>query len=155
MWDAAGLRPQFDTGRSRNGVTKGQAVTTGFGLVAVFTTSAIGRRVFCSSPISIPDSVVVKHRGCGPSWPETTRNNALILPPEVDVAPASGSSPRSHARFPPGLPVGVSSVSEAGILVQPLMERHRLEFVQVVDYGLSGILTAPGNVPGETSQGSR
>ncbi len=43
--------------------------------------------------------------------------------------------------YPPGLPVGVVAASEAdAIVVKPYMDRSRLEFVRVVDYGLQGII---------------
>ena len=162
VWDAGGAfaRSLILAAGARDGVTKGQAVTTGFGLVGrIHDVGYRSSRVLLITDINSRIPVVV----------ETSRVRAImagnneeqcrliLLPPEVDVNPGERIVTSGHAGvFPPGLPVGVvSSVSEAGILVQPLMERHRLEFVQVVDYGLSGILTAPGNVPGETSQGSR
>jgi rod shape-determining protein MreC len=43
--------------------------------------------------------------------------------------------------FPPGIPVGVvTSVNDTDIRMEPFLRRDRLEYVRVVDYGLSGIL---------------
>ncbi len=43
--------------------------------------------------------------------------------------------------FPPGVPVGrVVSVGESGVRVAPFADADRLEFVQLMDFGLGGIL---------------
>jgi rod shape-determining protein MreC len=43
--------------------------------------------------------------------------------------------------YPAGLPVGViASVSEKSVRIEPLVDWNRLEFVRVVDFGISGIL---------------
>lgn len=45
--------------------------------------------------------------------------------------------------FPPGIPVGVvASVHDSVIRIEPFVQRHRLEYVTIVDYGLAGILPA-------------
>ena len=45
------------------------------------------------------------------------------------------------ALCPPGIPVGiVAAVGEAGIEVEPFVDPARLEVVQVLDYGLDGII---------------
>ncbi len=46
--------------------------------------------------------------------------------------------------FPPGLPVGVvDEVDEARISIRPNVERDRLEYVRVVDYGIGTIRVDP------------
>ena len=43
--------------------------------------------------------------------------------------------------FPPGLPVGrVVVAEESNTLVEPYFSRERLQFVDILDFGLSGIL---------------
>jgi rod shape-determining protein MreC len=57
--------------------------------------------------------------------------------------------------FPPGLPIGVvSAVGEGddGVVVQPFVGRDQLEYVQVIDYGLEGILQPPREVPSYLSR---
>jgi rod shape-determining protein MreC len=55
--------------------------------------------------------------------------------------------------FPPGLPVGVvDEVDEARISITPNVERDRLEYVRVVDYGIGTIRADPpmaATKPGE------
>ena len=51
--------------------------------------------------------------------------------------------------FPFGLPVGVvASVSDGGIGVEPYVERNRLEYVRLLDFGLGGIVRAPEPMAG-------
>jgi len=85
---------------------------------------------------------------------ERTRTRAILagdnsevlrlirLPPGAEVSPGDRVVTSGHGdAFPPGLPVGVvASVGDAGIGVQPFVERSRLEYVRVVDFGLRGIL---------------
>jgi rod shape-determining protein MreC len=50
--------------------------------------------------------------------------------------------------FPPGLPVGVVSSVDGGLVrVEPYAGLSRLEYVRVVDFGLSGVLPQSA-VPG-------
>jgi rod shape-determining protein MreC len=59
--------------------------------------------------------------------------------------------------FPPGLPVGVVASVDSGIVrIEPYAELARLEVVQVVDFGLGGVL--PQNaipLPRPTARGAR
>ncbi len=54
--------------------------------------------------------------------------------------------------FPPGLPIGVVVEAHDGLItVEPFVNRSRLEFVRVVDYGLSGILDSDADSPAQVT----
>lgn len=144
----------------RESVRKGQVVVSGQGLVGRIT--SVGNhssRVLLLTDLNSRVPVVVE--------PTRTRamlagNNSdmpqlLYLPPGAEVSPGDRVVTSGHAGvFPPGLPVGyVSSVSEAGILVRPLIERDRLEYLRIVDYGLRGILNSPGELDDEEDTHNR
>ncbi len=130
---------------ARDGVRKGQAVTTGEGLVGrVADVGARSSRVLLLSDLNSRIPVVV----------ESTRTRAVLagnnrkapqlihLPPSAEVSVGDRIATSGHGgAFPPGLPVGVvSSVGESGIAVTPFVEPDALEYVRVVDFGLRGIL---------------
>ena len=129
----------------RAGVRKGQAVVTGDGLVG--RVAGVGTRSTRVILITDMNSHI-------PVLVERTRTRAILagdnsevlrlirLPPGAEVSPGDRVVTSGHGgAFPPGLPVGVvASVSDAGIGVQPFVERSRLEYVRVVDFGLRGIL---------------
>lgn len=136
----------------RHGVRKGQAAVTGEGLVgrvtAVGTNSAL---VLLVTDLNSHIPVLV----------ESTRTRAILagnntqtpllvhLPPGSTVTAGDRVVTSGHGDvFPPGLPIGiVSAVTEKEIRVQPLVDRDRLEFVRLVDFGLEGILQIPQPVP--------
>lgn len=46
--------------------------------------------------------------------------------------------------FPPGIPVGaVASIQDAIVRVEPFVELSRLDYLRIVDYGLTGVLPQP------------
>ena len=50
--------------------------------------------------------------------------------------------------FPPGLPVGVvASVNDGGVEVKLFADYHKMEFVRVADYGLSGFVDTSAVTP--------
>ncbi len=129
----------------RAGVRKGQAVVTGDGLVGrVAGVGTRSTRVILITDLNSHIPVLV----------DRTRTRAILagdnsevlrlirLPPGAEVSPGDRVVTSGHGgAFPPGLPVGVvASVGDAGIGVQPFVERSRLEYVRVVDFGLRGIL---------------
>ncbi len=130
---------------SRAGVRKGQAVITGAGLVGrvqevglrssrLLLLAALNSRI----PVVIESSrvrgVVAGTNG------ETLR--LVHLPPDVVATPGDRIVTSGHGgAFPAGLPVGiVSVVGEGGIEVEPFVDPARLEIIQVLDYGLDGII---------------
>ncbi|MEX2643101.1 MAG: rod shape-determining protein MreC [Acetobacterales bacterium] len=131
----------------RDGVTKGQAVMHGHGLVG--RVAEAGHRSARVLLLTDPNSRI-------PVQLEQSRSRAILagdntdlprlnfLPEGVEVQPGERVVTSGHAgAFPPGLPAGiVTSVTEAGVRMQPFVSTARLEFVRVLDYGLDGILGA-------------
>ncbi len=132
----------------RDGVSKGQAVITGDGLVGrINSVGARSARLLLITDLNSRIPVVV----------ESTRTRAILagdnnyrprlihLPPGAAVSPGDRVVTSGHGgAFPPGLPVGaVASVSDAAIVVQPFAGRDRLEYVRIVDFELKGILKLP------------
>ncbi|MCW8916573.1 MAG: rod shape-determining protein MreC [Magnetovibrio sp.] len=168
---APGAEPGFITGRviadsggafvhsvllnagSRDGVAKGQAAVTGDGLVGrVHGVGSRSGRVLLITDLNSRIPVVV----------EATRTRAVLagnnsdrprlihMPPGATVSVGDRIVTSGHGgAFPPGIPVGVVAQSNEGnISVKPYVQRDRIEYVRVVDYGLQGILDANSAVEG-------
>lgn len=143
----------LNAGRA-DGVHKGQAVVNDAGFVG--RVAEVGNktaRVLLISDLNSRIPVIV----------EFSRVPAILVgansdrPRLLHTAPGAAISPSDRivtsghgGAFPAGLPVGiVAVVTDNRIEVQPLMERSRLEFVRVVDFGLQGILDRPDAAEGE------
>lgn len=141
-------------------VRKGQAVITGEGLVG--RVAHVGQRssqVLLLTDLNSRIPVIV----------ESTRAQAILAgnnsdsPSLVYLTPGTTVEPGDRlvtsgdgGVFPAGLPVGlVASVSEGLIQVQPFVERYRLEFVRIVDYGLHGVLETPGGAFPSNARGRK
>ncbi len=130
---------------SKAGVRKGQAVITGAGLVGrVQEVGLRSSRLLLLSDLNSRIPVVIESsrvRGvvAGTNG-ETLR--LVHLPPDVVAAPGDRIVTSGHGgALPPGLPIGVvSAVNDSLIEVEPFVDPARLEIVQVVDYGLDGII---------------
>jgi rod shape-determining protein MreC len=130
---------------SRAGVGKGQAVVTGEGMVGRI--AAVGERsawVLLITDLNSRIPVTIAPAGIRAilAGNNSDRPRLVHLPPGVAISPGDRVVTSGHGgAFPPGLPVGiVAAVSEAGIDVRPFMDRSRIEYVRVVDFGLQGIL---------------
>jgi len=146
---------------ARNGVSKGQAVITGDGLVGrVHGVGSRASRVLLVTDLNSHIPVVV----------EATRTRAILagdnsdrprlihLPPGASVSTGDRIVTSGHGgAFPPGIPVGVVALhGDGGIAIKPFVHRDRLEFVRVVDYGLRGILdVAPVGALGTPGAGGQ
>jgi rod shape-determining protein MreC len=130
------------------GVGKDQLVLTGEGLVGrIIGVSQRASRVLLITDISSkipvfvgPSRVRAVLAGDNTGRPKLTRivGGEVIKPGDQVVT--SGIA----GVFPPGLPVGVvDQVDEARISVSPNVERDRLEYVRVVDYGIDSIHIDP------------
>lgn len=129
----------------RDGVKKGQAVVTGHGLVGRIASAGRGSsRVLLITDLNsrIPVMIEANRTRAILAGDNTDMPKLIHLPTGATITPGDRVITSGHGgAFPPGLPVGVvTSVSENGVAVQPFVERKRLEYVRVIDYGLSGIL---------------
>jgi rod shape-determining protein MreC len=126
-------------------IGKGQAAMTGDGLAG--RVAEVGRtsaRILLITDINSRIPVVI----------QSTREKAILagdnsdmprlryLPGDAAVSRGQRVVTSGHGGvFPPGLPVGrVVKVSESDIRVRPLVDWNRMEYLRVVDYGMSGIL---------------
>jgi rod shape-determining protein MreC len=130
------------------GVEKDQLVLTGEGLVGrIIGVSQRASRVLLITDISSkipvfagPSRVRAVLAGDNTDRPKLTHivGGEAIKPGDQVVT--SGIA----GVFPPGLPVGVvDEVDEARISISPSVERDRLEYVRVVDYGIETIRVDP------------
>ncbi len=134
----------INAGRKQD-VAKGQAALTGDGLAG--RVAEVGRRsarILLITDINSRIPVVI----------QSTRQKAILagdnsdmprlryLPDEAAVARGQRVVTSGHGGvFPPGLPVGrVVKVSDTNIRVRPRVDWNRMEYLRVVDYGMSGIL---------------
>ncbi len=136
---------------SQNGVTKGQAVVTGGGLVgrvAGFGSRATRVLLITDLNSRIPVLVESTRTRAILAGNNTDRPRLIHLPPGVTVSPGDRIVTSGHGGvFPAGLPVGViDSVSESGISMQPFVRRDRIEYVRLIDFGLKGVIPLPGKI---------
>ena len=130
---------------AKDGVRKGQAVLSGEVLIGRIAEVGIRTaRLLLITDINARTPVQL----------ESTRTNAILTgdnstrprlsyvsgSPTISVGDRVVTS-ASGGAFPPGLPIGtVASVNDGVIRVEPFIQRHHLDFVSIVDYGLGGIL---------------
>ena len=130
---------------TKSGVSKGQAVVTGDGLLGRI--ASVGRRaarVLLITDLNSRIPVVLESSrvraimvGTNDERPRLTRLSTGMVISKGDRVVTSGHG----GVFPRGLPIGiVSSVSGGIIEVRPFVDRDRVEFVRVIDYGLNGII---------------
>jgi rod shape-determining protein MreC len=137
---------------TREGVAKGQAVVSGEGLVGRVAAAGFrSARILLLTDLNsrVPVAVGNGRIRAILAGDNSSRPRLIHLPPGAEVSPGDRVFTSAHAgAFPPGLPVGVvSAVGEAGIKAHLFVDRDRLEFVRVVDYGLTGILNLPESPP--------
>lgn len=141
---------------TQDGVAKGQAVTTGEGLVGrVIEAGLHASRVLLITDLNSRIPVRL----------ERTRVRAILLGDNTDrpvlqylpssdvVAPGDRIVTSGDAGvFPPGLAVGeIIAVTDGVVRIQPYVDWNRLEFVRVADFALPDILDQFRN--GEMSEG--
>jgi rod shape-determining protein MreC len=136
----------------RAGVASGQAVVTGEGLIGRITEVGEGwSRVLLLSDLSFRLPVLVERSrepailtGDNSPMPRLAMIQSVAGIQAGDRIITSGHG----GSFPVGIPIGVvASAGEGGIRVRPLGDVVRLEFVRVIDYGISGLVTGPAPAP--------
>ncbi len=132
----------------RDGAAKGQAAMTGDGLVGRGAgAGSRSARILLSTDLNSRIPVLV---GTGRTRALLAGNNSdrprlIHLPSGETVSAGDRIVTSGHGgAFPFGLPVGVvASVSDGGIGVEPYVERNRLEYVRLLDFGLGAIAKVP------------
>ena len=130
---------------AEQGVAKGQAAMTGEGLVG--RVSEVGERsarilLITDLNSRIPVLIETSRERAVLAGDNTARPHLLYLSPDARLSPGDRVVTSGHGgALPAGLPVGViADVGERGVQVQPYVDWSRLEFVRLLDYGLTGIL---------------
>ena len=139
------VRTVLITAGAGDGVRKGQAVVNGDGLVGrVVETGARSARVLLLTDLNARIPVVVESTRVAAilAGDNTDRQRLVFLPDDARVSPGERIVTSGRGgMLPAGLPIGVvASVDGDSVRVQPLVDWHTLEFVQVLDYVLPGAL---------------
>lgn len=134
------------TAGGRDGVKKGQAVVTGEGLVGRVTHAGYrSARVLLVTDINSRIPVRVGEAGDRAilAGDNSSRPRLIYLGVKSAVAPGDRIVTSGDAgAFPPGLPVGrVAVADDAMTIIEPFVSRDRLQYVDVLDFGLTGILS--------------
>jgi len=132
----------------RAGIRKGQAAVSGEGLVG--RVADVGRRssrLLLVTDINSRIPIMVQPGGARAimAGNNTGTPKLVHLSPGFSVAAGDRVVTSGHGgAFPQGLPVGVvASNNENGIAVQPYTDQERLQYVRILDYGLTGIIEIP------------
>lgn len=148
-----------DTG-SRDGVERGQAAITGTGIVGrVIEVGDRASRVLLLTDLNSRIPVVLdgSRERAVLAGDNSNQPHLLYLPAKSavkigDRIVTSGSG----GIFPPGLPVGTVASIENGVAqVEPYAELARLEYVRIVDFGLSGVLPQSAVPAPKAGKGAR
>lgn len=132
---------------SDQGVRKGQAVIAGEVLVGRITeVGERSARVLLLSDINshLPVMLEGSRAKAIMAGDNSDRPRLNYLSAGTSATPGDRVVTSGHGGvFPPGMPIGVvSSVQDGIIRVELFVHRHQLEYVTVVDYGLAGILSS-------------
>jgi len=137
---------------ARDGIAKGQAALTGDGLAGRVT--EVGNRsarVLLLTDINsrIPVLLETNRHKAILAGDNSNEPRLLFLPPGAVPAPGDRIvTSGDGGAFPAGLPVGiVGSVDEGVVTVVPFVDWDRLEYLQLVDYELTGFIGNPDGAP--------
>ncbi|NQV61135.1 MAG: rod shape-determining protein MreC [Alphaproteobacteria bacterium] len=147
--DTSGLFVQsalLNAGR-RDGVERGQAVTTGQGLAGrVVEAGQRSARLLLLTDLNSRVPVRMEHSRHRAilAGDNSARPQLTFLPANAKVNPGDRVVTSGHAGiFPPGLPVGiVSSNTDGEVHIQPYVDWARLEYVTILRYRA----VPPGNI---------
>jgi rod shape-determining protein MreC len=140
----------IDRGRA-DGVAKGQAVTSGTGLVGrIAEVGERAARVLLLTDLNsrIPVTLEASHDRAILAGDNTERPWLAYAPPNARIAIGDQVVTSGDGGvFPPGLRVGAVASADGGrFRVEPSTELSRIEYLRIVDFGLSGVLP-PDAVP--------
>lgn len=128
-----------------NGVAKGQTAVTADGLVGrVGEVGERSARILLLTDFNSQVPVLIESSrerailsGDNSDYPKLTYLAANARPEIGDRVVTSGHG----GVFPPGLPVGIVTANADGVVrIKPYVAFNRLDYLRVIDYGLSGTL---------------
>lgn len=130
---------------ARDGVTRGQAAVTGEGLVGrVAEVGERSARVLLLTDLNshIPVILDSSRERAVMAGDNSDQPRLLYLPPNAAAKVGERIvTEGAGGVFPPGLPVGVvASIDGKVVRVEPYAELSRLDYVRIVDFGLTGVL---------------
>jgi rod shape-determining protein MreC len=145
--DAGGsfVRSVLVVAGARDGVAKGQTAVTADGLVGrVGDVGERSARILLLTDLNSQVPVLIA----------SSRERAILAGDNSDrpklMYLATNAHPQVGDRvvtsgdggvFPPGLPVGVvTATGDGGVRIRPYVQFHRLDYLRIVDYGLTGTL---------------
>lgn len=134
---------------TRDGLRKGQAAVTGAGLVGrVSETGGRSARVLLLTDLNSRIPVVAESSRARAilAGDNSARPKLVFLPENAKLVPGERIVTSGHGgALPPGLLVGiVTSVGEATVRVEPIVDWDRLEYVRVIDFASVTLKPAPG-----------
>ena len=132
----------------RDGVTKGQAAMTGHGLAGrVAGVGSRSARILLITDLNsrIPVLVGQNRTRAILAGNNSDTSKLIHIPSGETVSPGDRVVTSGHGgALPPELPIGmVTLVNDTGIGVQPFVQRNRLEYIRLLDFGLVGIVPTP------------
>jgi rod shape-determining protein MreC len=132
----------------REGIARGQAAITGEGLVGrIAEVGERASRVLLLTDLNshIPVLIESSRERAVLAGDNSEQPRLLYLPARSQIRIGDRITTSGHGGiFPPGVPVGVVASIDNGIVrIEPYAELSRLDFVRIVDYGLSGVLPQP------------
>ena len=130
---------------SRDGVAKGQAVITSEGLIGRVTQAGFrSSRVLLITDINSRIPIRVGEAGDRAilSGDNSSRPKLIYLGSRSTAVPGDRIVTSGDAgAFPPGIPVGrIVAVDDTRVIVEPFVNRDRLQYVRILDFGLTGII---------------
>jgi len=133
----------------RSGIAKGQAALVSFGLIGrVHEVGERSARILLITDLNSRIPVVIEStRQRAVLAGNNSDNPALLhLPDNIKIKKGERIVTSGHGGvFPPGLPIGiVSKITESAVVVQPFVHGEKVEFVRLMDFGLTGVLTDLG-----------
>lgn len=145
---------------ARDGLVKGQAAMTGLGLAGRVTeVGEHSARVLLLTDINSRIPVMLEGARDRAILAGDNSNRPQLLYLKTDAAPQPGDrvvTSGDGGIFPPGLAIGtVDSIAEGVVTVRPFVDWDHLDFMQIVDYALPGVLPdAPGQSTAGESEGA-
>lgn len=145
------------SGGEGSGIGIGDSVMTGEGLAGrVVSVAAHSARVLLITDLNsrIPVLIMPSRTRAILAGDNSESPRLVHLTSDRPIEPGQRIVTSADAgAFPAGLPVGVvTSVEDGLIRVRPYVERNRLDFVRIVDFGLNGII---GSRPGGAAPAER